>query len=88
MGFLLSVYFLSAIWHPSKQAICSFNDLQFPGLDIIIVQYYNIAKILQYLQYSDDDNHNDDNKINYKKYLQRASCTQCGKITQMSQNHF
>ena len=88
MGFLLSVYFLSAIWHTSKQAICSFNDLQFPGLDIIIVQYYNIAKILQYLQYSDDDNHNDDNKINYKKYLHRGSCTQCGKITQMSQNHF
>ena len=79
MGFLLSVYFLSAIWHTSKQAICSFNDLQCPGLDIIIVQYYNIAKILQYLQYSD---HNDDNKINYKNYLHRGSCTQCGKMTQ------
>ena len=79
MGFLLSVYFLSPIWHTSKQAICSFNDLQFPGLDIIIVLYYNIAKILQYLQYSD---HNDDNKTNYKNYLHRGSCTQCGKMTQ------
>ena len=45
--------------------------------------------ILQYLQYSD---HKDDN-INYKNYLHRGPCTQCGNITHkenmdQSQNHF
>ena len=34
--------------------------------------------ILQYLQCSD---HNDDKNINYKNYLHRGPCTQCGKVT-------
>ena len=28
-----------------------------------------------------DNDHNDDNNINYKNYLHRGPCTPCGKMT-------
>ena len=48
----------------NKQTIYSLNDIEAPGLHII--QYHNIYRTVI--------DHNDDNKIKYKKYLHRGAC--------------
>ena len=81
--YYLYIHLLSNISQTNKQTNnIFFNDIQAPGLHIII-----------YLQYLQDSDHNDDNNINYKNYINRGHCATCGKITHkenhdQSQNHF
>ena len=59
-------------------------------LSAITISKFPYNTILQYLQYSD---HNNENNIDYKKYLHTGPCTQYGKMSHKenlhkSQNHF